>query len=176
MIVTNEIDYAQSGLSLQLANLEHFNRFPDKTSRPDHILWNGIRVKGADRWDVSQRGRVRIELLSAKSGEEHGVDLKIEDGWVELLNGDKIPLLRTWVDPRYDNVVDYPYFTKTGRICVWIVFKRHYKNGRVIEEKWTGNSGFWVEQEGKNQRLYHCSHGMAPTPDFNAFTFRVTVL
>jgi hypothetical protein len=51
---------------------------------------------------------------------------------------------------------------------------RHTR-GQVVDEKWTGNSGMWVEEVSSNERIYHCSHGMAPKPDFDSLVFKVTI-
>jgi hypothetical protein len=171
-----EIDYAAAGFDICQAKLHHAERYRDKADRPDYIIWNGIRVKTYDWWLVPSQGTVRVEFLFAKPGVEQGVDLKIEEGWVELPNGDQVPLLRTWVDSRFEDTVEYAYFTKVGRLCVWNVYKMHYAGGQIVEERWTGNAGFWVEKLADLQRVYHCSHGMAAKPDFDAFTFRVSIL
>ena len=169
------IDYASSGLDIQYAKVDHHERHPDKATRPEHILWGGHLIKTADWWDVPTKGIVRIELGEAKLGMENGVDLKIESGGVELIDGTHHSLLRTWKDDRFEDALEYQYESRTGRLCVYNVYKIHYPNGEVREEYLTGNAGFWVDKVSPLRRIYHCSHGAAPRPDFDAFEFSVSV-
>jgi hypothetical protein len=122
-----------------------------------------------------KRGIVRIDFLSKKNDVAQGVDLKIEEGALRLMGGIEVPLLRTWADDRYEASVEYAYHSKSGRLCVWNVDKLKFPQGQTREEKWTGNAGFWVE-EIHDQRVYHCSHGVADQPDFDSLVFRVTVV
>jgi hypothetical protein len=167
-------DYADSGLTIQYAMLDHFKRFPDKGERPDHILWNGRQVKTADALAVAAHGVVRGEFLSSKGDVEQGFDLKL-DGWLCLEEGEKVSLLRTWNDLRYESLVEYPFQSNDGRIWVWNVYKMKYPGGQVVEEKWTENAGMWVEDSSPNERIYHCSHGMAHPPDFESLVFKITI-
>ena len=173
MSTNNDIDYATTGLNIQSARIDQYQR-RSGNPMPDFILWNGRRVKTGDWWSVPKQGRLRIHLLDAKGKVEQGVDVKCEKGYLTLVDGTKIPLLRTWADPALDPVVEYPYVTRTGRLLIYNVFKRDW-GGRVEEERWTGNAGFWVEEISQLDRVYHCSHGVVSKPDFDLFTFRVTV-
>ena len=155
--------------------MDHVRRFPDKSSRPDHILWDGIAVQTYDWWDVPENGIVAIELLSAEGGIRQGVDVKLEDGAIKLPNGDSVSLLRTWKDDRFEDALEYPFHSRARRLCVWNVFERCLPNSETTEEKWTGNSGFWIERVGNVERIYHCSHGMAEKPDFDLFRFKIGV-
>ncbi len=167
-------DYAESGLTIREAMLEHVKRYPDKRTRPEHILWGSLHVKTSDVFSVSKRGIVRAEILSSKGGVEQGFDLEV-DGWFELAHGEHVPLLRTWKDARLEDIVEYRFFTGDGRLWVWNVFKMVYAGGQVVEEKWTENAGFWIEQLSQHERIYHCSHGMANPPDFDSLIFKVKV-
>ena len=55
------------------------------------------------------------------------------------------------------------------------VYKMKYSGGQVVEEKWTENAGMWVEQISPNERIYHCSDGMAHPPDFESLVFKITI-
>ncbi len=167
-------DYADSGLTIQYAMLDHIKRFPDKSLRPDYILWDGLRIKTADALTVPPQGRVRGEFLSSKGDVEQGFDLKIE-GWFRLENGERVSLLRTWNDSRYELFVEYPFQSKDGRLWVWNVYKMRYEGGQVVEEKWTENAGMWVQEVSPTERIYHCSHGMAHSPDFESLVFKITI-
>ncbi|MBX3180316.1 MAG: hypothetical protein KF886_23440 [Candidatus Hydrogenedentes bacterium] len=168
-------EYADSGRDIQWAMVDQVKRYPDKSKRPDHILWNGRVVKTYDRIPVAESGLIRAEFLSVKPEFEQGFDLKVYDGWLELEKGERVDILRTWKDNRYEDSVEYPFFCRKGEIGVWNVFKRMYGNDRVVEEKWTGNAGFWVEELSESERIYHCSHGMADPPDFEALVFKVSI-
>src|SRR5207249_3070691 len=108
-----ERDYADSGLSIQAALLDLYQHYPDKANRPA-LLWGGLPIQTADSIAVPSRGVVRGEFLSSKPGVEQGFDLQV-DGWIELKEGEQVKTLRTWNDPKYEPVVEYPYFSKDGR-------------------------------------------------------------
>ncbi len=170
----SDVDFASSGLDVQAAMVRAVKSYGKKIDGSCGILWNGRVVLGGDRIPCGKRGLVRLELLHFSEDVEQGVDLKV-DGYFELLHGEKVPLLRTWADARYEDVVEYPYFSKSGLIHVWNVFKRRFPNGQTLEDRWTGNAGFWIEELSPTDRIYHCSHGMADAPDFEALRFRVSV-
>lgn len=169
------IDYSSSGMTIQQAMVDHVKRYPQKEGRPDHIIWAGRAVKTVDWWDVPKKGEIVAEILSIKKPIDQGFDIDVE-GHLRLSEGEEVPRLRTWADDRYENIVRYPYVGKSGRICIWNVYKMPYPNGQVKEEKWTGNAGFWVENVSYNERIYHCSHGVAVSPDFEALIFKVSIL
>lgn len=168
-------DYADSGLDIQSAMVDHVRTFPDKSERPDHILWDGVEVKTSDAVRVPETGVVRATFLSATADVEQGFDLKV-DGWLELAGGERVPLLRTWKDERYEDTVSYPFLARDGLLRFWNVFKREWPNGTASEEKWTGNAGFWIEQPSDGVRIYHCSHGVSASPDFESLLVRLEIL
>jgi hypothetical protein len=168
-------DYAASGLDIQRAMVDQHRQYSGRADAPDHILWEGRPVKTTDWWQVPDRGIVRIDLLHARVGMESGVDVKLEDGWVELADGDRLPVLRTWMDERFEDTVEYPFFSRAGKFCVWNVSRVRYPGGQAVEEKWTGNAGFWVETVNDHHRIYHCSHSASERPDFDTFVFGVLV-
>jgi len=167
-------DYADSGLSIQAAMVDRFKKAQKQGERPDHILWAGLRIVTADSIPVPSAGTVRSEFLSAKGDVEQGFDLKV-DGWLTLQGGEKVALLRTWNDPRYAPNVEYPFRSRDGSLRTWNVYKMKYRDGREVEEKWTGNAGMWVEIVSERERIYHCSHGAASPPDFESLVFKITV-
>jgi hypothetical protein len=167
-------DYGDSGLTIQAAMVDHARRFPDKRSRPRCILWNGRCVVTGDVFEVPREGVVRGEFVSSKTGVEQGFDLKV-NGWIELAAGERVPLLRTWHDPRYEPSVAYRFHAADGLLRVWNVYKMRYPSGESVEERWTENAGIWVEQQGAADRIYHCSHGMAHPPDFESLIFRISI-
>ena len=171
-----QVDYATTGFTIGAAMLDHAARYPDKTARPTHILWNGLAVTTADCFSVPIKGVVKIEILSKNSNIAQGIDLKIEEGAVCLEGGEQVRLLRTWADDRYEDTVEYPYHSASGRLCVWNVYKVHLPNGETRDEKWTGNAGFWIESIDNYQRIYHCSSGCDDPPNFESLRFRLTVV
>lgn len=173
-MVTTDVDYANSGLTLQQSMVAHVKRYPDKKNRPDTILWSGHRIRTSDAIHVSKKGVIRLEFLSWEGAIRQGVDLKI-DGWIKLATGEQVPRLRTWRDERYEDAVEYPFFSKDGLLWTWNVYEMIYPSGEKVEEKWTENAGFWVEAVNDCERVYHCSHGMASPPDFDSLVYKLTI-
>jgi hypothetical protein len=167
-------DYAGTGLTIQYAMLDQAKRFPDKNTRPKFLLWGGLRINTAGSISVPREGVVRGEFLSRKTDVEQGFDIKVE-GWIQLAGGERVSLLRTWNDPRYVPTVAYPFYAKDGLLWVWNVYKMKYGGGQIVEEKWTGNAGFWVEKINEMERIYHCSPGMADPPNFDSLIFKIIV-
>jgi hypothetical protein len=166
-------DYGDRGLTIQEAILRHAKRFPNKEERPDFILWNGRPIKTADVLEVPLHGVVRAELLSSKGEMKQGFDLKV-NGWFELAQGERVSLLRTWNDPKYEPVVEYPFYAKDFKLHVWNIYQMEYPDGRSVDEKWTENAGMWIEVVTPCERIYHCSHGMAHPPGFESLVFKVS--
>ncbi len=172
----SKVDYGASGMTICEAMIDNANRFPDKDNRPNFIFWNGLHVKTGDRWQVPELGRVRIKILSHKKEVEQGIDLRVIKGAVILAGGEEVSLLRTWADERYEAVVEYPYFSKSGEMYITNVYKVVLPNGITREEKWTGNAGFLVESVSSKERIYRCSYGDAEAPDFGSLVFGVTII
>jgi hypothetical protein len=168
-----ERDYAESGLDLQYAFLDMARRVP-RGDRPRHVRWSDRRVFTVDVMDVPPEGMVRGEFLSAKGDVMQGFDLQL-NGWIQLADGSRVEHLRSWNDPALEPVVEYEYACSDGRLWVTNVFLRPDGQGGQVAEKWTGNAGFYVEEIGPLERVYRCSHGLLPSPDFEALVFRVTV-
>ena len=169
------LDYGDSGLTIREAMLDHGKRFPDKQTRPKYLLWKSRPVWTSDRIAVPQRGFVRAEFLSSDPKVRQGFDLKIDDGWIELADTSHICLVRTWRDERYEDLVEYPFVSKDGYLWTWNVYEMTYPGGQKVEERWTENAAFWVEAGSENERIYHCSHGMAYPPDFDSLVYKVTI-
>ena len=150
----SDVDFSASGLSISAATLKVAKAYGKKIDGPLGIIWDGKVVLGGDQIASGKRGRVRLELLHFVKGVEQGVDLKV-DGYFELLHGERVPLLRTWADSQYEDVVEYPYVSKDGRIHIWNVFKRRFPSGEVREDRWTENAGFWIEELSPTDRIYH---------------------
>lgn len=167
------IDYAASGMTVQQAMVDMVKRFPSKKDRPNFIQWGQLRVQTADAIPVPARGTIRLEFTSARRGLEQGCDLSVA-GWFTLENGFKVDHLRTWNDPRFEPVVSYPYESKDGIIWFWNVYRRQTSNGQTIEEKWTENAGFWIEEVKPQVRVYHCSPGILGAADFESLVVKVS--
>jgi hypothetical protein len=162
------IDYGDSEFGIQCAMVDQARRFPKKEDRPSFLLWNGVQVKTSDSIPVPEHGIVRAAILSALPDVEQGFDLKLDDGSLTLAEGERVPHLRTWRDEKYEDTVRYPFFSRDGLLSFWNVSKRLWPDGSVTVEKWTGNSGFWIEQPEEGRRVYHCSPAAAEPPDFES--------
>jgi hypothetical protein len=169
-------DYGDSGFTVQYAMLDHAKRFPDKSKRPDYLLWSGLRIHTAKCLPIPKRGIVRGKFVSSDSKVRQGFDLKMNDGSIELANGECVPLLRTWRDEQLPDTVEYPFDCRDGRLWVWNIYEMSYLRGERVEEKWTENAGFWVESLDEFEWVFHCSHGMATPPDFASLVFKISIM
>ncbi len=170
------IDYANSGLDIQAAMVDQFHRYPTPESRPDYLLWGGLKIKTADQITVPKNGTITATIRSCTATENaQGFDLAPKKGFLRLVDGQEVQLLRTWNDVRYEAEVSYPFFSAVGFISFWNVYKRQWPNGNITEEKWTGNAGFWIEELSPLHRVYHCSTGPLRIPDFEAFVVEILV-
>ena len=166
-------DYANSGMDIQSAMVDMVKTHPDKGRRPDHILWDGRKVRTMHWVQVPNEFQLTLEFLSEPNIDQ-AADIKVEDGYLTLAAGEHVSLLRTWHDPNYESKVQYTGHSRTGRILVYNV-SRLARAGRMSEEKWTGNAGMLVEQTGPREWLYRCSSAVSSPPDFGDIVFRVII-
>lgn len=169
-------DFGAGGIDIQTAMVRHVQAHPDRATRPKYILWSGQAVWTIFDVPVPREGRLQIEFLSEPREPSQGADVKVEDGAITLPSGETVQTLRTWHEPQYEEVVEYPFESKAGLIKVWNVYRRPWPDGRVTEEKWTGNAGFLVEHETEGRWLFRCSNGPSESPDFDQLVFRLSVL
>lgn len=174
--MTQPVDYANKGITIADAMLDLAIRYPKKSTRPTYILWNGLSVTTADCFSVPVKGRVKIDILSKQSNVTQGIDIKVGNGAIRLMGGEEISLLRTWADDRYEDQVEYHFYSKSGILSIWNVYIIRFPNGKTRVEKWTGNAGFWIEYIDKCQRIYHCSNGCDESPNFNSLVFKITIV
>ncbi|RQP24220.1 hypothetical protein [Piscinibacter terrae] len=166
------IDYKDTGLSIQQAMLDCAKRSTMRVPRrPLTIQWGNRLVQTSDVWDVQRSGRVYAEILKASPAIEQGFDLSV-NGWLRLNDGNEVPTLRTWADDRYENFVEVDFESSDQQLFVWNVYKMQLGES-LLESKWGGNAGFWVETLSSNERIYHCSPDIQEAPDFQAFIFRI---
>jgi hypothetical protein len=168
-------DYGRAGISIQAAMVRNVSDHPDRTTRPRFVLWNGQKVWTTYEVPVPDIGRFRIEFLSDPREPLVGVDVKAENGLVQLSGGEEVATLRTWHEPRLESSIEYSYRSSDGRLKVWNVYRRSWPDGRVTDEKWTGNAGFTVVDEGERSFLFRCSDGGCAQPDFGRLVFRFSV-
>jgi hypothetical protein len=169
-----DTDYASTGMSIREALVHAGSNSRQPKGSPIVVTWNGKKVSNSDVLQVPRQGIWTAEFLSDKRDIDQAFDIKTYGGWIELLDGTRVPLLRTWKDERYEDTVEYPYFAPDGKLGIWNVYKRT-RGDVLVEEKWTDNAGLWVEQITPLDRIYHCSHADANPPDFGSLVFRVTV-
>ena len=168
-------DFAAEGVDIQTAMIRHVQSNPDRTTRTKYILWNGDQVWTSCDLEVPKKGCFSIKFLSDPREPTQGVDVKLKDGAIHLSEGERVKILRTWHDPRYEEVVEYPYASNDGRLSIWNVFHRRWPDGRMTAEKWTGNAGFLIERESNHRWLFHCSSGPQEVPDFKQLVFRFSI-
>lgn len=170
----DQTDYSTLGVTIRTAILRAGSKRPPTRNQPIVIRWGKHLVQTTDVMAVPTRGVVRGEIVRVKGDPDQAFDLKV-DGWIQLATGDKVSLLRTWNDSRYESVVEYPFHSKDRLLRIWNVYKMRYAGGQAIEEKWTENAGMWIEEISSTERIYHCSPGTASPPDFDAFVFKVSI-
>ncbi len=170
-----EHDYGVDGVDIQTAMVRHVRANPDRARRSKHILWNGEALWTCFEVPVLRAGRFRIAFLSEPRTPPQGVDVKAEGGRITMRNGEAYPVLRTWHD-RCEDVVEYPFESGSGLLKVWNVYSRTWRDGRVTEEKWTGNAGMRVDHEADGGWRFRCSASSEEAPDFDHLVFRLTIL
>ena len=168
-------DYGQTGVDIQTAMVLRAKANPDRVRRPKSILWNGQNVWTTYEIVVPREGRFTIEFLSEARQPPQGVDVKAEGGQIILAGGEAVQTLRTWHDERFESVVEYPYQSEAGLLKVWNVYLRSWPDGRVSEEKWTGNAGCLVDDKSDGGLVFRCSDGGAKVPDFAQLVFRLSI-
>jgi len=174
MTTVDETNYASLGVTIRTAMLRAAAKNPPSRNQPLAIPWGNKLIQTVDVIPVPEKGLVRGEFLAVNGNPDQGFDVKV-DGCLLLANGEQVALLRTWYDPLYEPAVEYEFHSKDGFLRVWNVYKMRYPRGRVHEEKWTENAGFWVETVCERERIYHCSHGAASPPDFGSLVFKITI-
>lgn len=170
-----EKDYGMDGIDIQAAMVREARSNPSSSGRPRHILWNGQEVWTSFELIVPEEGVIKIEFLSKPTCPAQGFDIKVEGGGVELADGSHLQILRAWHEEQYDESAEYRYRSGMRLMKVWNVYRRKWPDGRVTEEKWTGNSGFLLEEERGGAQIFRCSGGLAVSPEFNQLVFRLSV-
>ncbi len=109
MMPSNECDYSLSDFTIQQAMVDHVKRLSDKRRRPLHIQWGNRRVQTSDVREASSRGILRAEFTSGIS-DVLQIDGVKTAGWFEWEKGEKVLLLRTLKDDRFEEIVEYQFF------------------------------------------------------------------
>jgi len=170
-----DFDYQATGMTIQQAMLDTV-RSRKGENVPPKIRWGNLAVQTSDCIAVPGIGKVRIEILSSRQVRlKQGVDVKV-NGAFRLADGERVATLRTWDDPRYESTVEYPFESHDGKLWVWNIYEVESPNGQVETMKWTGNAGFWVENHGNEERIYHCSANQCSPPDFEALVFKIKII
>lgn len=173
-IRTNQhvIDYARSGLSIQQSILAEASSTKPRQG-PLVIRWGELLVQTSDAIAVPASGRFRLEFLAAGPLRQ-GFDVKV-NGAIRLADGREVNTLRTWRDDELEDVVEYEFTSRDGKMWVWNVYEVNYPSGQTAVAKWSDNAGFWVETEAPGQFVYHCSAGTCNPPDFSSLRVRLTI-
>lgn len=166
-------EYRSSEISIQGAMVDMVKSLGSDTERPDHIIFDGEKVKTGHWIDVPEFFKIKIEFLS-KPDEDQGVDISVKDGYVTLADGSEVKLLRTWHDPKYDPIVEYNGYSNARKVIVYNVYKVK-RNDKILDEKWTGNAGMLVENCGKNEYVLRCSSNKFNPPNFDSLVLKVSI-
>lgn len=167
-------NYESTGLDIQAAMVDLATKHPDKSTRPRFIRWGEHLVTTIYDWRVPTSGTISIEFIEASSDVRQGFDVKVDNGRI-FVQQNKVSHLRTWHDAELPDIVAYDYETSDGVMKCWNVYERSWPDGQTTEEKWTGNSGFFVEEVNETEKVFHCSHGAVSNPNFNCLVVRVRI-
>jgi len=167
-------DYKPTGFDIQSAMVDLATRCPDKTKRPRSIKWGEHSVMTIYEWHVSNSGTISIQFVDSGGDVRQGFDVKANDGSI-FVDGESVDHLRTWKDSDLDDAVSYTYESSNGLLKFWNVYERKWPDGTTTQEKWTGNSGFYVEEVSEYEKIFHCSHGAAEDPKFDCLIVRVRI-
>jgi hypothetical protein len=176
MIRLSDEDYSETGLSIVEAFLEASGAYPGRTplDEPAAIRWGGHDVIVADIMRVPERGHVRLRALHRAQDIRQGVDLDVSPGRIILVDGTEVPVLRTWFDSEYEDLVEYDYHAPRGLLRTHNVYELRLGN-HIREDKWGDYAAMWTEDVGPRDRIYHCNSGLRNPPTFDDLVYRVTV-
>jgi hypothetical protein len=166
-------EYNSTEISIQYAMLDMWKSYSDASTRPDHIKYDGLKVKTGHWIEVPENFTIKLEFLSEPNADQ-GADISVKDGFVILGDGSKVKLLRIWHDPKYEPVVEYSGYSKAKQLIIYNVYKVE-RNGKIFEEKWTNNAGMLVERSNEDECIFKCSSGRCDPPNFESIVFRVSV-
>jgi len=153
--------------------LDMYKSNPVATERPDHIIFDGHKVKTAQWIDVPEHFVIKLGFLSEPDSDQ-GADISIKEGYLLLPNGSQVKTLRTWNDPQFEKFVEYKGYSKAKKLLVYNVYKE-IRNNRAFEEKWTNNAGMIVEQEDNGVYICKCSSSSFNPPNFESIIFQVAI-
>ena len=165
-------DYAQYSVTIQQAMLME-KKLAQAGSRDVSINWGGRQVRAFDWILVPDRGIIHIELLRYVATPRQAVDVRAANGAIVISASEHVPMLRTWADSEFEDTLVYSYGC-SGELCISTATETRLPNGSLEVERFTGNSGFWVE-EHKGIRTYHASSASAPTPNFESLVFSIRI-
>ena len=179
MNIQEEKDYGHLGYTIGQAFVQqHLECKKKKIPAPNFVLWRGKIVKIFDKIKLPPHGKITGIVLHDAFSEKkmNGFDLKFENGYLVLEEGEQIKHLRTWSDPDYEDKVEYEFFaTPNSILSIWNVSRIYLSNGHILVEKWTGNAGFIIEEITEYHKVYHCNHYEAENADFNDFRFSIEI-
>lgn len=169
----NAVDYAGTGLDIQAAMLSEVKKTSAKRG-PISVVWDGRDIQTSAFMNVPKDGVIKATFLKCDDIVAQGFDLAL-DGYLELQGGEHVSLLRTWCESQYSDSVTYSFHSDDGIIKFWNVYRRSWPNGKITEEKWTGNAGFWIEEMGAGAYKFHCSPGPIERPDFECLVIEIHI-
>ncbi|WP_139225146.1 hypothetical protein [Dokdonella immobilis] len=165
-------NYERENVTIQQAMMAECKRL-GKPLREISIRWQDHEVKTFDWISVSKKGKLTVRLLHYGIEVRQAVDIRAKEGGIFISDSDRVEVLRTWADPDYEDVMIYP-FECSGELCISTACETLLPNGKIEIERFTGNSGFWVEEQGKI-RTYHASPANVARPNFESFVFSIEI-
>ncbi|ARU61611.1 hypothetical protein CBW65_11755 [Tumebacillus avium] len=122
---------------------------------------------------VSKGQQVTLELISANSELEQGIEVSVDSrkGEVEFSEGKvKRPIFWTNFAPDQIPFVCYPK-KQDGILRIWNVW---CYPGEKEPNAWINNAGIVIEPISDSESILHCSNGYGDV-DFSNLVFRVTI-
>lgn len=120
----------------------------------------GLSVIQRDKVPITS-GVVTVRFIASRpDSPAQGVQLYAgKDGVIIMSDGSVTERMDIWHRPHLPDNVEHRVYCPDGFLSVHNRYEVHLKDGRVIEEHWTGNAGMTVKQLVGACRRYACSDG-----------------
>ena len=172
------VDYASTGISISNATQDYVHRMKGlgiPVEMPPTITWGALRVSTGDLWrGLAGDLTIAVEVESMRAGAPLGISISSSQA---ILSTDddadprsEVIVWPTEADRRFEVRVAAP----GADIRVTTVYEVSGKNWSRID-RWTEESGFWVEPVSPARRIYHTNHYATSPPAFDDLVFAVQV-
>ena len=141
-------------------------------SRGEPVRQGEYTVKQLDSIKIeSGTYEITVSFLDGKNNDV-GIHLEAPDGWIELSDNTQTHKLAIWRGIGLPDVIKHQVYCPNGEIVMWNIYRIRHSENFVTEDKWTGNAGLIIIDEGKQKKQYGCSSGPG---EFNPFELIVEI-